>query len=302
MFRPILILLAADLALPAQQVAIRLTNPMNFGTLTVDAAGGMINLTALGVLIPIGPGAQPSGGLGTTPARFLFQGKPRTAFSFALIPQAPVLTGPQGARIILQSFNALPVSQQGVFGADGTMDVQVGGRLDLRQNLPAGAYTANVRLQMTTSGAGGRPVSASQVFQIRAFLQASLKLTCLQGLDFGLVLPGSTAGFLDVQATGGYVSRSPGGPALMPGSAAHPAVFIFQGQAGNHYSIQLPSQVPLAGPRPVAVTGLTLSIPSHGALPPSGKRQFGVGGQVLIQPDQPAGAYKGVLPVTVAYQ
>jgi hypothetical protein len=298
MLRSPLALLLALSAAHAQVPVIRLINPMNFGALSVDPRGGMIDLTALGVLIPIGPGIQPRG-LGPLPARLLLQGKPKAAFSLYLDPPIPILAGPQGARIPMQAFNSLPVSLQGFFNADGSLQVQIGGRLDCGQNLPPGTYATTVRLQMTTPGAKGLPATVSQVFQVKVNLQPNLRLTCLRGLNFGSVAPGPAMGALEVKATGGYLA-SAAGPTILKGSP-NPAVFLVQGQAGSPYSIQLPTRVILQGPEPIVVQELTLGSPNQGIILPGGENRFAVGGKIFIKPDQPAGTYRGSFQVMVVY-
>jgi len=301
MLRPFLTLLVASSAMQAQSPGIRLVNPMDFGTLTVKGEGGMVDLTGLGVLVPIGSGVRPKGG-GSQSARLSLQGKPGAPFALRLDPPSPVLVGPQGARIQMQAFNPLPVSLQGVFNAGGNTEIQIGGRLDLRQSLPAGAYVTEVRLQMSTPGAKGRLAYLSHVFQVRVYLQPSMMLSCLRGLDFGKVMPGLAPGQIEVRANGGYLASPAGGPTVLRGGTPGPALFLFQGEAGSRYSIQVPSQVVLNGPRPIIVNGLTLNVPTQGVLRPSGEERFAVGGKVVIQPDQPDGAYQGTLRVTVAYQ
>ena len=293
------LLLAAASILQAQTASIRVANPMDFGTLAVDGRGGMVNLTELGVLIPVGPGVRSGGAGPPSQARLILQGKPGAPFTLTLDPATPVLTGPHGARITMQSFNVLPAALSGSLGVDGQGAVSVGGRLDFPSALPPGTYTTSVRLQMSTQGPRG-PLLVTQPFLVTARIQASLRLVCLQGLDFGDVFRGSVPGSLEVSPGGSYQSVPPAGPVPMK-RAPRPAKFLLQGPAGTDYSIQVPSQIQLNGPgNAIVVRDFTLDTPARGILPFGGK-PFALGASAIVLPDQAAGSYQGILQVTVFY-
>ena len=291
--------LPAPNALQAQEPSIRLADTMDFGILLSGPQGGMIALTELGVLVPTGPGVQARSGAPAHSARFLLQGKPGTAFTLHLTPSTPFLVGPQGARIPVNSFLCLPASLTGTFNGEGNAEVRLGARLDLRADLPPGTYTAPLWLQLQAQGNHG-PSTILQAFQVKTRLQGSFKLTCVAGLDFGTLIPGSSQGQFEVKAAGGYRAVSPGGPTLFKG-APQPAVFLLEGQPGAEYSLQVPAQITLTGPgQPITVRDFTLDTPCNGILLQSGKR-FGLGGRMVIPPNQENGRYRGVLQVTVAY-
>lgn len=287
------------IAPPLSRPEIQVIRNMSFGGLLVSPRGGSITLTADGLLVPDGPGIQPSAQPPCEAARFRLTGPPGAAFTLKVDPRIPMLTSPTGGSARLVQFDPA-MGFQGSFDHLGQAEFKLGGRLEVEAMTTPGLYQAfQVKLQMDVSDARG-PGTVSLPFSISALIRAPFRLVNLGPLQFGGLLPGSLPGAFEVLATGGYRSSGHEGPTLAKGEPA-PALFSLQGPPGASYAIQLPDRISLTGPgAPMIVEGFACSVELAGALPPGGIT-FGVGGRLIVPPDQRLGSYRGVFTVTVSY-
>lgn len=282
-------------------IQIQVIQPLYFGGLLVSPSGGSITLTPDGALIPDGPGVQPGANPPALAARFMLTGPPGAAFTLKVDPQFPMLTSPQGGSVRLAQFHCSLPDFQGNLDATGQLEVKLGGRLDIAVNTQPDAFIApQVKLQMLVKDAGGRATTSAPL-TIGVLLRAQLVLANVGPLDFGWLVPGSRRAAFEVLPGGGYRESAPDGPVLHQG-IPRPALFQLQGNPGSCYIIQLPQKVELTGPgTPMIVEGFTCSLPLTGIFA-TGDLAFGVGGSLMVDPDQGHGHYKGTLVVTVAYQ
>ena len=294
--------LAAALALLpclAQEPGIRLVQDLHFGGLQVADRGGMITLTADGTRVPMGsvtPILRPA----SQEARFQLSGPPGARFHLRLEPRNPVLSGPGGGGIRVESFFASLEGLRGSFDAQGLADLRLGAKLDIPAGAPQGPYAAR-QVFLEVQIEGDTPRTMRQPFAIHAFLRPVLKLSNGGPLDFASLLPGTTQGIFTVGPDGAHRSVPPGGPRLVRGMP-RPAAFTLVGPPGADYSLELPTRILLTGPgAPMEVRDFTCDLPVQGSLP-SDTVHFQVGASLVVPPGQPSGLYRGLFRVSVSYQ
>lgn len=300
--RPILLSLAlSPILAQAQDPAIRLVQDMHFGGLQVADRGGMITLTHEGVRIALSPGLSPILRPTSQEARFQLSGPPRARFLLRLDPAKPLLAGPRGGQIHVESFFPSFPSLEGTFDTQGQAELRLGAKLDIQAGTPEGPYAfEQVILEMRVQG-DREPRVARQSFGIRAYLRPVLKLSNGSPLDFGSLLPGSTEGTFSVAPDGSHRSTPGGGPRLVRGNP-RPAAFLLSGPPGSGYSLQLPTRMLLTGPgAPLEVREFVCDLPVQGALP-AGTVPFRVGASLVVPPGQASGLYRGLFKVSVCYQ
>lgn len=282
--------LCAAVGAPGAQVIL----PLSFGGVLVQPFGGRITLTPQGSLLPEGPGAQPGASPAASYARIRLVGPPRAHFRLRFDPANPALAGSGGGAITLAAFlTSLPASG-GTFDGAGEAEVAVGGTLDVSAGASAGPYSARVNLQLQVDGCA--PVVQS--LPVSCVVRSPLTLTALEPLDFAAITPGG-GGVFRVGAVSGHTMGG-AGPRLVKGTP-HPALFRLTGPAHTAYTILLPREATLAGPRGTIRLIDFTSDPAQGLLPPGGLSVH-VGASLDVKPDQAPGAYRGVFQVTVAYQ
>jgi len=275
-------------------VNVQVIAPLSFGGLLVQAGGGRCTLTAGGSLLPEGSGVF----LGAAPpasyARIQLTGPANAQFRCTLNPSTPVLRGPGGAAIQLASFQpAGPMV--GRFGNSGTLELDLGGTLDIPAGAPAGRYTAMALVQLLVNGYP----AVTQPLTIVCEVRSPLVLTTLQSLDFGALAAGGGGRFCVEAST--WLSLAADGPRLM-GGKPHAAVFRFTGPARTSYNLLLPTRITLTGPRgTMDVTDFTCDQDFTQKLPASGI-VFHVGACLNVAKDQAPGFYRGTFRVTVAYR
>jgi hypothetical protein len=299
----LLLLTTCTPILSASQVArpdIQVVRGLQFGTLVVNPNGGSVALTADGALMPDGVGVLWGSGPSSAAARFRLTGPPNREFTLSLDPRTPQL-GPAsgGALRVVEFLGSLP-DLRGRFDAAGLAEFRLGAKLDIGAQVPPGLYTASqVGLQISVSGDSGVE-TIQRSFSISVQVRAPLTLANLGPLDFGALIPGTLPGVFEVFPGGGFRSQGAGGPTLLKGSP-RPAVFAIQGAPGACYVIHLPSSATLTGSgSTMKVQGFTCDIPLSGQLSGS-STLFHVGGQLLVNPDQPHGLYRGTFSVEVCY-
>lgn len=294
--------LASSVILAAEdrKAEIRVVEPLDFGGILVQPAGGRLTLTASGNLVPEGGGLQASPPPGATPARFRLSGPPHGRFTFQVDPQSPMLTHPRGGQVRIAAFEASLPHLEGTFDATGQAEIRLGGTLDVAAGAPGGPYAGTQAMLLVRVQEAGWGVSRES-FRIQARLVAPLILLCTEPLRFAGLLPGTEPGTLTVLPTGGIRAGGLSAPRLVSGSP-QPAAFLLQGPAGTNYQILLPPAATLAGPGgTLLVDGFTTDAGPAGGLPEGGLA-FRVGATLHVGALQPRGEYKGIFQVTVYYQ
>ena len=118
-------------------------------------------------------------------------------------------------------------------------------------------------------------------------------------LQFGQIVP----------QTGGTVIIAPdssrtftGGVEVIPASLHTAAAFLVTGNAGNTFSISLPTSTTiLNGPAFMTVDAFTSTPSGTGTLDVVGTKTLEVGGTLHVSAGQPVGHYAGTFNVSVAY-
>lgn len=307
--KPLLLALLASLptsAMPGpQDLAVRLVQPLDFGTLLVEGGGGAFALTAGGRPITFSPWVSVSGGGAGREARFLVTGPPGARVRFSVDPTRPILIGPRGGGIRVEEFLLPDQGNEVSLDASGRAEIRIGAKLDLPVGIEPGRFACNelrLKAQLVSSlaAASSTVTQAEQVFGAYAYLRAPLKLQARSGLDFGGLLPGPQGGAIEVRPLGGFVMHGPSAPVLVKGSPMAASFFV-EGPTGCAFTIHLPREVHLLGPgAPMTVRSFTCSLPSSQVLGPGGT-EFKVGGTLHLNPQQAPGEYKGQVQVTVTY-
>lgn len=297
---PLALGLAAGMLL-AQPPGIRLVQDMHFGGLQVGGQGGMITLTDEGVRVPMGADLKPVLRPSCQEAWFQLSGPPNAKFFLRLEPERPLLTGPRGGTIRVESFFPSLDRMEGAFDAQGQREVRLGAKLDIPAGTPEGFYVARqVFLEMHVQD-GPSPQILRQPFAIQVTLRPMLKVSNEGPLDFGSLLPGAVLGTFTVAPDGTHRSLPPNGPRLARG-IPRPAAFTLVGPPGADYSLQLPTRMVLMGPgAPLEVRDFVCDLPLQGNLP-TGTVPFRVGASLVVPPGQRSGLYRGLFTVSVCYQ
>lgn len=150
--------------------------------------------------------------------------------------------------------------------------------------------------------ASAAPVAPDRNAGGKVTVRVPLTLTRLSDLDFGTLLPSGQGGAAFINAYDGARIVT-GGVTAMPSDTGYRARFRCSGSPLQDVSIRL-------GPPPTLLNGtggsmrmlsLTLDGGTTRRIPASGTFAFGVGGAVMINADQPEGAYSAAIDVTVDY-
>ena len=130
------------------------------------------------------------------------------------------------------------------------------------------------------------------------------RLVKLEDMDFGVITPGTSRGFVTI-APGGAISTTNG---IVVTGATQPARFrarrrVFRDYPdyvgpGNNSIVWLTN--PAAPGRPMRLSNFTTDFSVFGYFFTS-EYIFHVGGRLRIDPDQPSGVYTGTFNVTVDY-
>jgi hypothetical protein len=285
--------LVASLHLAAAATpAIQIITPLSFGGLLVQPFGGRITLTATGSLLPEGGGIFPGASPPASYARIRLQGPAHAPFQVRFSPANPVLKG-GGGTIAVAAFHASLPTLEGKFDGAGEAEVTLGATLDIPAGATAGGFSNSVNVQLLVAGTTG----AMQPMAITCTVRSPLILTALAPLDFASITAGQ-GGLFVVRATSGHSSGGHG-PRLAKGEP-HPATFQLTGPANTAYTVLLPTEALLAGPKGTIRVVNFESDQQQGYLP-SGGLTFHVGAALEVKADQPRGAYQGQFRVMVAY-
>ncbi len=154
-----------------------------------------------------------------------------------------------------------------------------------------------------TTSVAAAPVASPTPPAGRALLLIPLKLTKVDDLDFGSVIPSAITGTVIISATTGARTVA-GGVTAVPSDVGRRAYF---GGAGSPNQLVIVSVTPPAQLTSVAgdaltVVALTLDGPPVRTIHPVNRTFFfGVGGIILVGANQPEGVYSANYDVTADY-
>lgn len=143
--------------------------------------------------------------------------------------------------------------------------------------------------------------AVTAVATVNVNIISTIALTTRNGLMFGEISPGLTAGTVTI--TSGNARTSTGGASINSSVAASPATFDVQGVASASYTISLPASVVLAdaSSHTIVVDNFTSSPTPAGILDSSGQQSLFVGATLNVGSNQAFGEYSGQMSVTVDY-
>jgi hypothetical protein len=134
---------------------------------------------------------------------------------------------------------------------------------------------------------------------------APINLTLVQPLNFGVIISGSTSGWVRITNNGGV---SYGGNGGVSGyvhqiyGAQGPAIWDVTGAAGFKFDFSHPTNITKVGSWP---SGMSISINDLYGLNPytlsAGDNYYNVGGTLSLPADTPPGAYSATWEQTVMY-
>ena len=157
---------------------------------------------------------------------------------------------------------------------------------------------------LATAPADAAPVAAPTQPTGRADLVRPLVVTKIQDLSFGTIIPrGTHLGIVVIDSATGARSAN-GGVTLVASDAGQRGYFEITGTPGHRVGIDLiwPPELISENGDQIDLTNLTLD----GAIfrnlhSVTGIRNFGVGGRIELEPDQPEGLYTATYDVIVWY-
>ena len=167
------------------------------------------------------------------------------------------------------------------------------------------ALLAMTALALAASPAMAAPVSAPTPPPGRALILVPLRLTKIQDLSFGTLIPSTTsAGFVSINAATGARTNS---ASITPvatdiGQRGH---FAGAGSPNQQVIIALTPPVELTNPAGDVIAVLSMGIdgPTTRTIHPVDRTFFvGVGGVLYIEANQPEGLYSATYDLTADYQ
>lgn len=138
-----------------------------------------------------------------------------------------------------------------------------------------------------------------------------LSFISVENLDFGSVIPSTTAGTVTISVTS---ARTATGGIVLAGNGHQAARFAGMGSQSQRVRIRItPAAITLTGPGPAMtvdnfVIGPAPTLqqvgnsPNYRILPADGIFWFTVGGRLSVGASQPAGTYSGTFTATLDYQ
>ena len=158
-------------------------------------------------------------------------------------------------------------------------------------------------LAATAVPAAAAPVAPAQPATGRALILIPLTLTKIDDLNFGTVVPSGLSGAVSVNAVTG-ARTTIGGVTGVASDAGNRALFATAGSPNQQVLVTVTQPLALtngAGDT-VPVLALTLDGPPIRTIDPTTRNFFfGVGGIILVGPDQPEGVYQATFDVTATY-
>jgi hypothetical protein len=143
--------------------------------------------------------------------------------------------------------------------------------------------------------------AVTAVATVNVNIISTITLTTLNGLIFGDISSGSTAGTIVMTPDG--ARSATGGTNINTSVAGSPAKFDVQGVANASYSISLPVSVVLSdtASHTMTVDNFSSSPTPSGVLNSSGQQTLFVGARLNVGSNQAFGSYSGLMSVTVDY-
>ena len=153
-------------------------------------------------------------------------------------------------------------------------------------------------------------VIATASAQAAASATATATAEIIPPISINLLIGGGALQFGQIVAnSGGTVVVAPdssrtftGSVEVIPTSVHTAAAFMVSGNAGNTFSITLPSSAVItSGANTMNVDAFTSNPSGTGTLDLSGSKNLNVGGTLHVSAGQPVGHYAGTFSVSVAY-
>jgi hypothetical protein len=158
-------------------------------------------------------------------------------------------------------------------------------------------------IALGTTSVAAAPVSSPTPPPGRALLLIPLRLTKIDDLSFGSVIPSPVSGVVTINAVTGARSVA-GGVTAVPSDVGRRAYFGGAGSPNQQVivSVTPPAQLTSVAGDTVPVLALTLDGPPVRSIHPVDRTFFfGIGGVILINADQPEGVYTADYNVTADY-
>jgi hypothetical protein len=156
-------------------------------------------------------------------------------------------------------------------------------------------------LVVTVPGALPSGQAASESATVSAKIVVAITLTNRNGMVFGDISAGNTAGTVVLDPSG--TRETTGGANVNSTVASVPAVFDVEGLSNAIYSITLPDAVTLSGPG-----GDNMVVDSFASFPQGtgltdigGQQSLFVGATLHVDGNQAFGSYTGTMSVTIEY-
>ena len=162
---------------------------------------------------------------------------------------------------------------------------------------------ARAAAALGTTNVAAAPVSSPTPPSGRALRLIPLKLTKIDDLSFGSVIPSPISGVVTINATTGARTIA-GGVTAVPSDVGRRAYFGGAGAPNQLVvvSVTPPAQLTSGAGDTLTVLALTLDGPPMRTIHPVNRTFFfGVGGIILIGADQPEGVYTSDYNVTADY-
>jgi hypothetical protein len=157
-------------------------------------------------------------------------------------------------------------------------------------------------LTMPTPGVAA-PVAPNPPATGRALLLVPLKLTKIDDLDFGTVVPSSLTGAVSINAATG-ARTTIGGVTGLPSDIGRRGYFATAGSPNQLVIVNITQPLALtsvAGDS-IPVLALTMDGANVRTIDPTTRNFFfGIGGIILVGADQPEGTYTATFDVTASY-
>ncbi len=158
-------------------------------------------------------------------------------------------------------------------------------------------------IALGTTSVAAAPVSSPTPPPGRALLLIPLKLTKIDDLSFGSVIPSPVSGTVAINAVTGARSTA-GGITAVPSDVGQRAFFGGAGSPNQQVIVTVtpPAQLTSVAGDTLTVLALTLDGPPVRTIHPVNRTFFfGVGGIILVGADQPEGVYTSDYDVTADY-
>ena len=296
--------LVTILGLPAhaQQPAINKYTDIGLGTVVPGASAGTVDLNSPSGTRTASGGTGLGSSLGTSLGTLTLSGRPGDRWAVSAGSSIPFnLVGPGGASLVVTVVDFEPsATNTGTFPASGTTAffyLGVTASVGAASITPSGTYIGSFSLRVTDTTRGQ---SGTTTFAVRARVDPVISLALQQGLAFGDIYAGPSAGIVVLDPTG--IRTASGGVTLGTLAPFHAASFTVTGAPNSTYAISLPASVTLSAPGATLTLSPLQSSPSlSGLLNAGGTQALNVGGTLQVIANQPDGDYSGTFPVTVAY-